>query len=122
MLESGQHLTIDLYGSFNGSLLNEELIELFLNQLPLKIGMTVIREAETIDYKAEDPRDSGITGFVILAESHCSIHAFPARNFAYIDVFSCKSFDVQPVLDYIKEIFDPEDAPYAILKRGTDFS
>lgn len=131
-LSEGQHLILDLYGVDSDLLWNKRLLTKFLNELPSKIGMKVIRKAEVIEYRPYDNIisrvfkpvnhiDDGLTGFVILAESHCSFHSFPNRNFIYIDIFSCKSFDSNEAAMYITELFDPEDAPHAVLKRGTGF-
>lgn len=43
----------------------------------------------------------GITGVVVLAESHISIHTWPEKNYAAIDVFMCGTCDPQLALDHI---------------------
>lgn len=43
----------------------------------------------------------GITGVIVLAESHISIHTWPEKNYAAIDLFMCGSCDPQVALDHI---------------------
>lgn len=43
----------------------------------------------------------GITGVIVLAESHISIHTWPEKNYAAIDVFMCGNCDPEVAVDYI---------------------
>lgn len=43
----------------------------------------------------------GITGVIVLAESHISIHTWPEKNYAAIDVFMCGSCDPEVAVDHI---------------------
>ena len=51
-----------------------------------------------LEYHGPNPNDNGISGFVIIAESHISVHTFPGRDYVNIDIFSCKSFDHEQAL------------------------
>ena len=44
-------------------------------------------------------------GFVLIAESHISIHTFPERGYLSLDIFSCKDFDHEQAVDYATELF-----------------
>jgi len=73
------------------------------------------------DNDKKDP--GGWTGFVIIAESHISIHTFPNRGFVSIDVYSCRNgMDTALVLKYFKEKFDLKDIEQNFIKRGTRYS
>jgi S-adenosylmethionine decarboxylase len=43
----------------------------------------------------------GITGVIVLAESHISIHTWPEKNYAAIDVFMCGTCDPEVAVDHI---------------------
>ena len=63
----------------------------------------------------------GITGIVIIAESHLSIHSFQEKNYTFIDIFSCKDFDVDKAIQYTLELFKPESYEMNVVERGLDF-
>ena len=91
----GPHLTLDLYGCDKKKLNDHELLFKLLDELPGKIGMHKFSEpiVHLIPPRENSFDQGGVTGFVILVESHISIHTFPADGFASIDIFSCKSFN-----------------------------
>ena len=71
-------------------------------------------------YVGPKPEDWGISGFVMIAESHISIHTFPDRQYVNIDIFSCKDFDDKRAIDKIVETFDLEKIKVWIVDRGLD--
>jgi S-adenosylmethionine decarboxylase len=92
----GQHLTLDLYGCNKENLINSSLIYKILDKLPEMIGMHKISEP-SISFFQNNPLGNeksfdkgGISGFVLISESHITIHTFANQNFASIDIFSCK--------------------------------
>ena len=48
----------------------------------------------------------GFSTFVLIAESHISIHTFPEFGYFSFDCYSCKSFDVEVVVEAVKDYFD----------------
>ena len=48
----------------------------------------------------------GISAFVMIAESHISIHTFPEKDYVFMDVFSCKSFDAEKAAKKVKRIIN----------------
>ena len=61
----------------------------------------------------------GITGFILLAESHISIHTWPEINYVAIDIFSCgKNSQPYKGLEYLKNIFRPKKIKVEEIKRG----
>ncbi len=61
----------------------------------------------------------GITGVVLLAESHIALHSWPEYRYLAIDIFTCgkKSFPDKS-LDYLKEEFTPQKMKVKRIKRG----
>lgn len=121
----GPHLTIDLKYCNREKLLDLDYINNFINTLPAKIGMNLIKESEAFYYDGLIPEDAGPTSIGILAQSHISYHAFPYRdNYLFIDVFSCKEFDTKATIEHILEAFAAENTTYKykITKRGLDFN
>ncbi len=116
------HLVIDGYGAEAATLEDPKAIYRFLDEYPDAIGMTKITPPHVYEYVGQNPQDVGVSGFVLIAESHISVHTFPRRSYVNIDVFSCKDFDVQRALDEIKSLFSLKSVRSWILERGLEYS
>lgn len=88
----GPHLTLDLYLCNKKRLLDLDFIYKILDELPDLIGMHKISPPQVmIQHANPDTFDKGgISGFVLIAESHISVHTFVAQEYVSIDIFSCK--------------------------------
>lgn len=114
------HLLIDGYGADPELLADQSLIEEFLDEFPSQIGMTKISSPQIHNYVGEVPEDWGVSGFVIIAESHISIHTFPDRQYVNIDIFSCKEFDDQSTLDKLQTRFNLTNVRSWSVSRGLE--
>ncbi len=115
------HLVIDGYRGDRGRMWDSELIRQFLYDLPDTMGMTRITEPSVLEYHAPKAEDSGISGFVIIAESHISVHTFPRRDHVNVDIFSCQPFDSDMALSRVKELFALEEVETWQLERGLEW-
>jgi len=61
----------------------------------------------------------GMTGVILLAESHIALHSWPEFNYLAVDIFTCgkKSFPHE-ALGYLKESFKPKRVETKVIKRG----
>lgn len=116
------HLIVDGYGSDRDSLQDEDRVYRFLDECPDKIGMTKMIAPQVYTYRGRVPEDWGISGFVLIAESHISVHTFPDRGYLNIDVFSCKSFDAAASVRYIEDLFGLAETKVSTLDRGVEHS
>ncbi|RUM46712.1 MAG: adenosylmethionine decarboxylase [Hydrogenothermus sp.] len=122
MIGFGPHLMVDGYNASYEKLASVEAITNFLDMLPAQIEMTKIMPPYVFKYDGGDkPEDWGVSGFVIIAESHISIHTFPEKRYFSIDIFSCKEFDIEKALNIIKEYFETEDLEVRTTERGSEF-
>ena len=115
------HLIIDGFGGNVEKMWDQGLVHRFLIEYPSALGMTRITEPRVLEYNGPHPGDAGVSGFVIIAESHISIHTFPRRNYVNIDIFSCKSFDNSQALEDAKRLFDLADVKTWLLDRGLEW-
>ncbi len=115
------HLIIDGFGGDASMMWDMERLRSFLNEYPTNLGMTKITEPEVLEYHGQHANDSGISGFVIIAESHISVHTFPHRDYVNIDVFSCKSFDHEQALADARSLFDLQQVKTWLLDRGLEW-
>jgi S-adenosylmethionine decarboxylase len=60
----------------------------------------------------------GVSGVVVLAESHISIHTWPERAYAAIDVFMCGDCDPHLTIPVLKAAFAPARVAVAEHRRG----
>jgi S-adenosylmethionine decarboxylase len=117
----GPHITLDLSGCNIDKLKDLELHFEILNTLPDVIGMTKITQPHVFPYAGIIPEDKGITGIVIIAESHISIHSFQEKGYCFVDIFSCKPFDTGKAIDFIVNVLEPTSYKTNIVERGIDF-
>jgi len=121
----GMHLMLDAYGADVDKLNDMKLVFKFLNDLPELIGMTKLSAPSVLDCDAtktgKDP--GGISGFVIIAESHVSIHTFAKRAFFTMDLYSCNNFEdkINKVLEYTKKTFGFTKRELNIVTRGKEY-
>lgn len=115
------HLIVDGYQCSKNKLQDLELIYSFLDSFPSIINVSKITFPHVIRYIGKKPEDWGISGFILIAESHISIHTFVERGFFNLDVFSCKEFNSHKAINYIKKFFEPKNSKTFILKRGLEY-
>ncbi|MGI8553608.1 MAG: S-adenosylmethionine decarboxylase [Dehalococcoidia bacterium] len=115
------HVTIDGYGGDATKLADVELIRSMLDRYPGEIGMTKISVPHVMEYVGEKPEDWGVSGFVLIAESHISIHTFVERRYVWVDIFSCKWFDATQAIADLRRIFDLAEVETRILERGLEY-
>ena len=117
----GPHLMLDLRKCNRRRLADYDLVFNILHDLPALIGMTKITQPYVFPYSGLVPEDRGITGTVIIAESHISIHTFQEKDYCFVDVFSCKDFDVELAADYMIKAFESKKYDKYVVNRGKDF-
>ena len=60
----------------------------------------------------------GVSGVTVLSESHISIHTWPERNFASLDIFMCGDCNPQVALDHLQKIMQPSSIDSSLHRRG----
>lgn len=120
-LERCYHLTLDAIGCKNTDALRDlSFLYDLLDELPGRIGMLLIMPPILRKWLKPPDLENGVSGFVLIAESHISIHTFPEKQRFYFDCFSCKEFDAPEVLRILYEffLFDREGSRVNLPERG----
>jgi len=117
----GVHLTMDASNCRVDRLTDMKLVFRILNTLPGQIDMTKICTPHVVEWLDEGSKTPGYTGYVMLAESHISIHTFPDQKYAFIDVFSKKPYDIDKTVDLFKEALGTDTIKINVIERGIDF-
>src|SRR3990172_9585989 len=116
------HVIIDGYGGDPEQLADENVVGVILDRYPDDMGMTKIAPPTVVRYKGSKPEDWGVSGYVMIAESHISMHTFPERRLVWADIFSCKDFDAAPIVEDLKQRFRLREMRVSILERGLEAS
>jgi S-adenosylmethionine decarboxylase len=117
----GPHLILEAYGCSKEKISNLTLISETLDAYPEKLHMTKIMPPYVFKYSGAVPEDWGVSGIVLIAESHISIHTFPDKEFVTLDIFSCKDFNVDEAVKYFCSVFKPKRYEKQLLMRGREF-
>jgi len=107
----GTHLIIDLYEVSVSKLIDVSFIEYVLTKAA---GLC---EAKIIGQNFHEFEGGGVTGVLLLAESHMSIHTWPEHNYAALDIFMCYNCDPNKCLDFITDLFSTKNFSCQELKR-----
>jgi S-adenosylmethionine decarboxylase len=108
---AGTHLLIDLWGASNLDRL--DLVEEALRQSAIVAGATILH-----CHLHHFQPNGGISGVLVLAESHISIHSWPERGYAALDVFMCGDCDPYKAIPILKAAFTPAFVTLGENKRG----
>jgi S-adenosylmethionine decarboxylase len=114
------HVIIDGYGGDPDQLSDENEVGVVLDRYPEMMGMTKITQPTVIRYRGTKPEDWGVSGYVMIAESHIALHTFPERRLVWADIFSCKDFDATAVLEDLKQRFGLEQMDVTTLERNLE--
>lgn len=109
----GRHVLAEFFGCNSNILNNLELIEKLMVEAAQKCGATVVGKK----FHVFNPY--GVSGVVIISESHLAIHTWPEYGYAAIDLFTCgDSCDPLIAYEYLKQGFCSNHSSYSELKRG----
>lgn len=119
----GIHLMIDGYGASRYILKDKEALLEMLADIPKSMGMHTISEPLVVEVGPKNRKDpGGLSGFVLIAESHLSFHTFPERGFVTIDLYTCQdTIDSDRLIELFTKAFELKDVDFYIQKRGVKY-
>ena len=107
----GWHLLLDMYGAKH--LQDAAALELAMRAAANAAGARVL-SAQLHDF----PEGGGVTGVLLLAESHISVHTWPELNFAALDIFMCGSADIEAAARALETALAPATCRVTRTARG----
>jgi len=110
---AGTHLLADFYGVAAQSLTSCEAIDALLREGASAAGATILHSHFHSFGAAQ-----GVTGVVLLAESHISIHTWPEFGFAAADIFMCGDARPALALEVIEAALGPASSIVQTIARG----
>ncbi len=108
---AGTHLLLELWGASN--LADPEHIDDALCAAAEAAGATILHS----HFHHFSP-NGGVSGVVVLAESHVSIHTWPERDYAALDLFMCGACDPYKAIPVLRRAFAPASVQLSEHRRG----
>ncbi|KNG93321.1 adenosylmethionine decarboxylase [Pseudaestuariivita atlantica] len=107
----GVHLLIDMWGA--DGLTDASLLEQALRTAADAAGATILKAV----FHAFPDR-AGVTGILVLAESHISVHTWPEKDFAAFDIFVCGAVDAEAAAGALRAALNPSRCDVTSVRRG----
>ena len=109
----GNHLLVELYECNSKKLNDLGKLEMVLEEAVRISGATALKAS----FHQFAPQ--GVSGVIIIAESHFTIHTWPEYGYAALDIFTCgQSVDSQKALDYIEKELNVKTVSVTEMRRG----
>ncbi|MBI3726845.1 MAG: polyamine aminopropyltransferase [Burkholderiales bacterium] len=120
----GLHLTADCFNCEAAPeyFVSPESLRLCLRDITIAAGLTIVGE-KFHPFTHEDGSPAGVTGALLLAESHVAIHTWPERNAVTLDVYVCNfnhdnGSKARQIVDALIAVFQPGTISRQELQRG----
>ena len=109
----GKHFIADLYGVEAGLIAREGDVRSLVEEVVEQSGLTKVQSL----YKQFEPY--GVTGVVLISESHISIHTWPEYNLVNLEIFTCGDTSrAEQAFDLFLKRFAPASYNSHVLNRG----
>jgi S-adenosylmethionine decarboxylase proenzyme len=110
----GKEILADLIGCNSKLLRDKKYVEKVLVE-SAKLGKAEIIGKEFYKFST---KGMGVTGYVLIAESHISFHSWPEFELAAIDIFTCGNADIDAIFRNIKKGFSSKTVKVKRITRG----
>jgi len=109
----GKHLIAEFFECNQSALNNVQVVEESMKSAALLAGATIV------DSSFHKFLPHGVSGVVVVSESHLAIHTWPEYGYAAVDVFTCGDHvDPWVAFDYLKQVFEAGRTSTDEFKRG----
>ena len=113
----GMSTSVDLYDCNPNLIKDAEYIKKYVKELCDLIEMKRFGECQVVHF-GEDPKVSGFSMTQLIETSLISGHFANNTNAAYLDIFSCKWYDVEQVVSISRKFFEAKYAIHKVSKRS----
>ncbi|MFZ4508813.1 MAG: adenosylmethionine decarboxylase [Fimbriimonas sp.] len=109
----GSHLLIELFGCDGATLEREDFVGDSMREAAVASKATVVAQS------FHEFKPYGVSGAVIIQESHYTIHTWPEHGYAAVDLFYCGgTVLVHRAVDVLRERFKPQRIKFLVVRRG----
>lgn len=104
----GYHLILDVHGCDPEKSQDQEYLTAWVKDLVKTIEMIPYGEPQVLHFGKDDPKLAGWTALQLIETSNIVAHFCDDTGDLYLDVFSCKWYDKQDVVNHVKQWFAPK--------------
>lgn len=109
----GSHVLIELFGCNKEALELERSVGTAMRDAAFESKATVVAES------FHEFKPWGVSGAVIIQESHYTIHTWPEHGYAAVDLFYCGgTVHVDKAVDVLRARFQPSKIKFLVVRRG----
>ncbi len=109
----GRQILVEFYDCDPEVLKDRNAIDAAVNEAVKRSGATIVAST----FHTFSP--FGVSGVVVIAESHVAIHTWPEHGYSAVDIFTCgENIDPWEIHDHLKEVFHSKNTSSMELKRG----
>lgn len=113
MYALGSHLLIELKDC------NPEILKSLENVKDIMVSAAKEARATIVDVSFREFQPFGISGIVVIAESHLTIHTWPEYGYAAVDIFTCgETLRPETAASYLVKRLECKNPSIVELKRG----
>jgi S-adenosylmethionine decarboxylase len=113
MQSLGNHLIVELYECHREFINDARAVE---NALVKAVDISGAKMVQSVVHEFNP---HGISGVVVIEESHFSVHTWPEYGYCALDIFTCgDEIDYYSALHYLKEEFKAKNFSVTEMKRG----
>ena len=110
----GTEWVVDAHGCDPQALRTRAVLDALFRQVVEELGLRSAGEAVWREF----PGEGGITGLLLLTESHLTCHTFPERGFAAVNLYCCRPRRDWPWAERLTEALGATDVQVATHRRG----
>lgn len=110
----GKHLIVELVGCPFDLLDDLHSVSTILLEAAKLLKVTILQ------HKFHKFAPQGVSGYILISESHISIHTWPERGYAAIDLFTCGETNLLEGLDLLKRRFRAKEDKHLLIERGDE--
>lgn len=111
----GRHVLVDFFGIDPKKLRDRRRLMEVLRRALERGGFNVIKEAGGHKFKGGG---KGVTGFILLAQSHAAFHSYPEYGYFALDIYSCGTHDPKPICSAMEVHLKPAKTKKNFHRRG----
>ena len=110
--EFGKHYLVEFIGC------NQDKCKFIKDVKPAFIKAARISQATIVEYFFHQYKPFGVTGIILISESHFSIHTWPEDNYITFDILTCGRMKPLLAIHWLKKYFQAKKVKMKVLSRG----